>query len=1251
MARRIELPVRAFIEQKMKETFPSLDFRRSTALNDAVANPFAMLIQPFRHELDGLRIAQSLKYYNYLTDQQVDDLLFNLLVFRKPGDTSYGTVRVNFYALADYNYERLTFITASGLRFFNSSPISIAPGDLTADTDGTFYYDVGAQSESTGPEYAIKNGDILAIEETLSEIARVTNPYVFTQSSGKESNFDLFKRAQNAVVTRTMLNEFSIKTVLMNEFPFITDLNVVGAGSSYMLRDIINVDGKNVHTYGKTDIYINTNSVQENFVDITYVPDDLSIDVVNDTSATIVFPESSTSSSGNTRGLFFSDALYDYGSRMYYNNVLRMYQTEFNTTTFTDYIVKTQTPQKELVVVNEPAIVEGTSLIPYNDGWINVDGFSVDAQNEILFLGDAGQGNSYSVISVNAPSFIYSKPVPSVVSTLTGAVGSADSAWISFSANTITSFANDLMNPEIVITTGDAVGHYTTKAALVKTSGVFAVGQEKFSGTTISTGGSMSWISFGNYMDRSVAVGDYLLMNNYAIGGSYDLVTITAVNLALNSVSFAPLMTSLVGVMSCSIHDGLHGALNSSNQCYLFQEDIYDGTTVTFTLPGVVTMSIGSGEDQMLYIRSSGLSGKTKYVGDVFRSGLNKYSIVSVVSPTEIIIQNASSVLSSGNSILRPKNRPTSSPVLSGAPFTLFASGVFGSNNSISLLDTVLFEFVHPNVAVNATTVTSGSSRYYLIDYSNLNVYQSDNAPLSTTLGINSMVFQNYTGSTVSFSNGSQWAITSSSPYWAAKGGSSWGDKFSWFGPTDLDSTGMGWKYPETNPMMQLVIAAGPNQGIYDVSEFTTNKLVKLTTELSDVASITLDSRFFTASYLKGTTFINGEGFPLVSYSAGQTMKITTGVATGYYRITSKDMSGYTITPALTGNVFGNIDKMQIVEDTYQPFFFIANETRYGSSTTEQFEIRSPIEPIRRMAEGNGNLQSTYLDDSATVFSNQFAQIPIAGSTVTMMNGPAVGVEVGLSSYSLNNKHRAYLSSAPSITGNGLYKIERKVQNLFQQEYQILDTHAYYANNKAFVTPVLFIRDVSQIDVVTGEILAQLTPNTDYWFYCKDNAVMQNRYSVKEQNVIRFLDKWKHKGMRVTYLGDPNIALVDGFVSDRNLRATNNDTLVKRMESTIVDVYCQVEGVDVALATDLIEQYITTRSSTDPVQASDFIGLLYLAGAKYINTDTLLMKSYYLPPVSNGQMWEYNPGSRTEIKTPAHSAYIPGVITVESING
>jgi hypothetical protein len=139
---RIELPVRAYIEQRIKENFPDFDFRRSTALNDLVANVFSMLIQPFRNELDNVKIGQSLRYYNILDDNKIDDILFNLLVFRKGGTNTYGIMRINFYTLGDYSYEQLVLKTQSGLRFFNTQLISITPGSLSTDDDGTYYLDI-----------------------------------------------------------------------------------------------------------------------------------------------------------------------------------------------------------------------------------------------------------------------------------------------------------------------------------------------------------------------------------------------------------------------------------------------------------------------------------------------------------------------------------------------------------------------------------------------------------------------------------------------------------------------------------------------------------------------------------------------------------------------------------------------------------------------------------------------------------------------------------------------------------------------------------------------------------------------------------------------------------------------------------------------------------------------------------------------------------------------------------------------------
>lgn len=1239
MAQRIDLPVRKFIEAKLKENFPDFDFRRSTALNDSVANPFAMLIQPFRHELDGIKIAQSLKNYNYISESQADDLLFNLLVFRDPGEKSYGIVRVSFFASGDYQYDTLTFLTSTGLKFFNSSPISISPDTLTQDDDGTFYIDVNCESEGTGSIYAILNGQIIAIAESLSEIARVTNPYRFTQASNKETNFDLFKRAQDAVITRTLLNEYAIRTVLVNEFPYITDLNVVGAGNSAMLRDIVNIDGRNIHTYGMSDIYINTNSVQEDTVDIEYIPDDLTIDVVANTTTETVFPETSDrASGGNCRNLFFSEAVESFSNRSYFNNILRVYSTEFNSETYKDYIIKYRTPQNELVVVNT-ITASGSNLIKYDGGYINIDGFSSSLSEQYLFNNASVQGSDFSKVVINGANSVYRKNTEYMLSTVTGISANSGECILSSASVSLPALSSGL---KLVVTNGDAVGSYDIDSNLTSSGRIVAFGQLKYEEDLAIPASAITQITFSGHMERCVSVGDYAIVldNN----GSTHLRTITAVNYSANSVSFSSLNLVYPSI-NVKLRDGISGVLNDTDSCYIFKDSPFDETSPS-TKACTVVGTYGSGDSLLTYVSIS-TSDTTYLVGDVASTtGMSAPKLPIVSRPNDKSFVLAGSFSASTIKIYKTRDRNDTTPVV-GMPFTMYASGTYDTAINSIVSGNNSFSFSHPNIAVGAPTLSANGM--YLVNHTTLGTYAIRSDAISPVLGINGLMFQG----TPTMTQGDQWSIVKANSGGYMLGGSTWNDYFSWYGTDGFDAIGYAGTYPNTSSNLQLVIAGGPNMGVYDVTELTNSVTARLSATLSEV-SLEIDApKFFNANYNKGTSYLLTDTVS-TSVVVGDTIRITTGLAEGYYRVIARAAAsgGYTITisPALSGNVFGLKDAFKVVRDNYQPFFFISNATRFGSEPTETFEVGTPMEPIRRMAEGTrGVFNSTNVTDPYVNFSLNYANTPFAGSTISILDGVMSGQNRTMIQFSDANPRTASFSM--SVT-NGTYKYEMKqmVQNLNQLEYNIIDNHDYYIN-KMFVLPVLYIKDISQIDPITGEVLNSLVPNSDFFFYTRSQDYMKLRYSAQEKNIIKFAPQWAQKGMRITYLGDPNITMVDQFVSNKVMRTTNNDMLVKRMESTVVDVYCQAQGISVSDATTAIEQYITTRSSADPVQTSDIISVLYSLGATYVNTETFLFKSYYLPPIYSGNMWVFNPGSRTEVLTPAHSAYIPGIVTVEVING
>lgn len=1263
MAQKLVLPIRKFIEQRLRENYPDFDFRRSTALNDMVANVFAMLSQPLRNEIDELKIAQSLKNYDFMSEEQMNDLLFNLLIFRKKGSKAYGSVRMFFYELGDYSYDRVVFLTNDGLRYFNTQAISITPSDLSGNLsdDGTYFVDISVESEDNGVEYSIQSNQIVSIENEIPEVARVTNPLPFIQGEAKETNFETFQRSQDAIITRTLINEYSIRTVLFNEFPFLRDIKIVGAGNSSMIRDIVTINGRNIHTYGKTDIYVDTTSFQEDNVDIEYVPEDLKVNISSGGSTEIIFPESTdTSTGGNSRGLYFNDALDDFDStNKYYNHVLRVYEERFDQDLYTDYIIKTQTSEGELVAVDTKKN-EGNYLFPYQQGYISIDTLTEDHNNQYLFKGDAGQGNDFIKSTLNGPSFI-TGIFDSTVSVrgIDTISGNPDSCYLSISLDSTTINMDE--NPVLVVKQGDTVGGFPI--VRVDSNELLVTGQVKSNNTIDAASLTAYTITMNDSIDRSVRVGDYLYATENNETDVY-LLTISAISFSTNKI-FATNSLGIATVDSdASIHDGLHGRLNKGETCFISEDwDYYDfvdeslvPTGRPFSGSGVLT-TYGLSPNTVTYIKDSTFASYSINTGDLFRSFKGSTTqdglVVSKLSNNEILVKGdyhlqSSPPIAYKYKFFKPRTSDAS-PILSGI-WNFVAGGQYDTSvNSITVAGG--WHMYHPGFAVNSNFSTSAKGKMVFVNYDTLKTYDAITTPYST-YGINGLKFS---GAAAGVSNGEEWAVLQQEGKNDISGGACWGEYFNWYGTPSIDNTTLSGTYPNTGVELDLVIAAGPNKGVYGITEIANANTLKLDVELGEVSTVTATG-VFAGSYAYGSTdllteyvTITGAAFPQAD--EGDTLKITSGLAEGYYRIVSRTIWGVTLDQPIEGNVFGNVDTYEVHKDRFQPFFITSNETAFNAKPNQSFEIWTQMGTNRRMVEGTNATTGTYnLTDNNVDFSSYFANVPVLGASISFVSGTNTGTQALATTYSTADTSIIFMNKNLTGASNNNYEIYQNVQNNYQQEYQIIDQLDYYLEN-FFVKPIINIQSVIEIDPITGETIGtELTPNSDYFLYSRNADLEYTRYSADEKILLKFDDSYRYKGMRITYLGDPMVSVVNEFATGDVMRITNNDTLVKRMESTLVNVECEIENLPIDVAEDIIDEYITTQKSENPIQASDIISLLYTSGATYVNTETFKMQSYYLPPVSSGNMWTVNPLSRTEVTSTNHATYIPGVITVTTIS-
>lgn len=284
---KLELPVRAFVDDFFRRLYPDRDWSRGSAIRELLLGPMSALIQPLRHEIDVIKINQSITNYPYMRRSDLDALMANLGKFRQNGGQSTGTVRMYFDRAADYEFNYLEFVAVDNTVFVLQAPVRITATELLANrrSDNTFTADVAVRSVGIGNRYALSAGSIVAVRNAPPSVLRVENPDDFQVTAPNESNYDVVNAVFKNMGLKNLVSASSIRSPLLDNFPGILSLLVTGATHPRMLRDVVTteIDGNDVelHVGGTVDVWVNTNSPVKRDVIFSYLPSSKELKIVS----------------------------------------------------------------------------------------------------------------------------------------------------------------------------------------------------------------------------------------------------------------------------------------------------------------------------------------------------------------------------------------------------------------------------------------------------------------------------------------------------------------------------------------------------------------------------------------------------------------------------------------------------------------------------------------------------------------------------------------------------------------------------------------------------------------------------------------------------------------------------------------------------------------------------------------------------------------------------------------------------------
>lgn len=263
----MQLPIISFIQTRLAEADPNFDVREGTAFYDLFVKPQQFMLQPLNDFMTKRRVGQSIRQMlqdptpdtpTTFDSSDADDAAGNLYVTRDSGNISTGSVRVSYITPKLLEFPALTAqFTAGTLNFFNSSDFTLSASQMALQSDGSLYFaDIPIQAELAGDGYDVDAGAITAFLND-SDAVRVTNLAKLSGGLSAETNTQLLKRTSNSIGVRDLETVKGINAILKELFPFLREIVSVGMGDPEMQRDI----QYNIHTGGRTDVYLKTPSL------------------------------------------------------------------------------------------------------------------------------------------------------------------------------------------------------------------------------------------------------------------------------------------------------------------------------------------------------------------------------------------------------------------------------------------------------------------------------------------------------------------------------------------------------------------------------------------------------------------------------------------------------------------------------------------------------------------------------------------------------------------------------------------------------------------------------------------------------------------------------------------------------------------------------------------------------------------------------------------------------------------------------
>lgn len=234
-----------FLVTRLKQAYPKMALDEGDNLIDLLIKANSLLWDPLVRETTRVKRNSSFQDPTTLTVDEADSLGANFFSPRRRGRFTRGPARILFGTPSNQSVTQNNFVTANGgLIYFPIELQSIRAEEMNLNTtEGNLYYfDINVIAERPGSSYDIGPNELASIANMPAAV-RVTNTRRFKFGEDEEGVVDYVNRLAQSLGEKSMVTLRGIAAKLLEGFPEVNRLNVVGYNDPEMQRDIVTGGG------------------------------------------------------------------------------------------------------------------------------------------------------------------------------------------------------------------------------------------------------------------------------------------------------------------------------------------------------------------------------------------------------------------------------------------------------------------------------------------------------------------------------------------------------------------------------------------------------------------------------------------------------------------------------------------------------------------------------------------------------------------------------------------------------------------------------------------------------------------------------------------------------------------------------------------------------------------------------------------------------------------------------------------------